>query len=230
MYTKAYNFQVTVNSTYVSSMGWGGGGGEAGLGGSTFSSISSFGFRVRCIGFFSFLTRALLRLSSSSSASRRDFRRSASLLGSSFGVRGSGEGGGWTGDWRPSLSLGTLIGSVFCTNKQFCCSWLRKSKEKPISNTTKKRIWHIYFKIWKISNIENLYTQKYNINTKVTILFQNNIHIMYILIASRQNRMLIQNNYPLGTIWCPPSWQLSHNKTDNSMSDQPLEQLSWFYH
>lgn len=45
-----------------------------------------------------------------------------------------------------------------------------------------------------------IYTQKYNINTKVTILFQNNIHIMYILIASRQNRMLIQNNYPLGTI------------------------------
>lgn len=158
VYKSIRNFQVTVNSTYVSSMGWGGGGGEAGLGGSTFSSISSFGFRVRCIGFFSFLTRALLRLSSSSSASRRDFRRSASLLGSSFGVRGSGEGGGWTGDWRPSLSLGTLIGSVFCTNKQFCYSWLRKSKEKPISNTTKKRIWHIYIKIWKISNIENLYT------------------------------------------------------------------------
>lgn len=132
MYTiKAYNFQVIVNSTYVSSMGWGGGGGVAGLGGSTFSSISSFGFRVRCIGFFSFLTRALLRLSSSSSASRRDFRRSASLLGSSFGVRGSGEGGGWTGDWRPSLSLGTLIGSVLCTNKQFCYLWLGKSKEKP---------------------------------------------------------------------------------------------------
>lgn len=173
VYKSIQNFQVTVNSTYVSSMGWGGGGGEAGLGGSTFSSISSFGFRVRCIGFFSFLTRALLRLSSSSSASRRDFRRSASLLGSSFGVRGSGEGGGWTGDRRPSLSLGTLIGSVFCANKQFCYSWLRKSKEKPISNTTKKRIYGIFILKYEKFLTLKIYTQvqvKSQVQVKNTIL------------------------------------------------------------
>lgn len=154
MYSKAYNFQVTVNSTYVSSMGWGGGGGVAGLGGSTFSSISSFGFRVQCIGFFSFLTRALLRFSSSSSASRRDFRRSASLLGSSFGVRGSGEGGGWTGDWRPSLSLGTLIGSVFWTNKNFVIYGWESQKKTQYLIQLKRRTWHMYI---KISNIKNVY-------------------------------------------------------------------------
>lgn len=152
MYTiKAYNFQVIVNSTYVSSMGWGGGGGVDGLGGSTFSSISSFGFRVRCIGFFSFLMRALLRLSSSSSASRRDFRRSASLLGSSFGVRGSGEGGGWTGDWRPSLSLGTLIGSVFCKRNDLVIYGWESQKKNPTSNYKA----NLYQNMKKL-NIENI--------------------------------------------------------------------------
>lgn len=108
---------LTLNETYVSSMGGVGGGGVAGLGGSTFSSISSLGFRVRWISFFSFLTIPLLRFSSSS-ASLRALWSSASLSESSFGVKGSGDGGGCTGDWRPSLSLGRVMGSVFCIKKE----------------------------------------------------------------------------------------------------------------